>query len=99
MSTLEKIQREIRRRALDRADLHHQETADRQYTRYTIDALEEVTGLPRLELETIANEVRASYGTNEDVFFSIRNQIIMVGSALVPLIILAWLTTTFYSSA
>lgn len=99
MSTIELIQREIRRRALDRADLHHQEAADRQYTRYTIDALEEVTGLPRLELETIASEVRASYGTNEDVFFSIRNQIIMVGSALAPLIILAWLATTFYSSA
>ncbi|CAB1058923.1 hypothetical protein D1BOALGB6SA_3681 [Olavius sp. associated proteobacterium Delta 1] len=92
MSTREKIQREIRRRALDRAELHHQEAADRQYTRYTIDALAEVTGLPRLELETIANEVRASsYGTGQDGFFSIKNQIIRVGSALVPLIIVAWL--------
>ena len=94
MNTAEKIQREIRRRAFDRADLHKQETADRQYTRNTMDALAEVTGLPRLELETIANEVRASYGTGGDVFFSIKNQIIMVGSALVPLFILIWLIVT-----
>jgi hypothetical protein len=91
MNTVDKIQREIRRRAFVRADLHKQKAADRQYTRYTIDALEEVTGLPRLELEIIANEVRASFATGEKDFFSIKNQIIMVGSALLPLSILIWL--------
>ena len=94
MNTIEKIQREIRRRAFDRADLHKQETEDRQYTRYTLEALAEVTGMPRLELETIANEVRASYGTGDEGFFSIKNQIIMVASVLVPLLILAWLILT-----
>jgi len=94
MNTAEKIQREIRRRAFVRADLHEQQAAGQQYTRYTIDALEEVTGLPRLELETIANEVRASFGTGEKEFFSIKNQIFMVGSALIPLFILIWLIAT-----
>jgi len=96
MKPLSKIQREIRRRAFDRVDRRKQEAADRQYARYTIDALEEVTGLPRLELETIAREVRTTYGAAEDGFFSIRNQILMVGSALVPIVILVWLITTFF---
>jgi hypothetical protein len=94
MSTAEKMNREIRRRALDRADRRNQDAADRQRTRHTIDALEEVTGLPRLELETIAHEVITSYGTGEDAFFSIKNQIIMVGCALLTLLSLIWLTVS-----
>jgi hypothetical protein len=94
MSTAEKINRELRRRALDRSDRRKQDAADRQYTRNTIDALEEVTGLPRLELEAIAHEVSTSYGTGEDAFFSIKNQVILVGCALVPLFSLIWLTVS-----
>jgi adenylosuccinate lyase len=92
MNIEEKIQQEIRRRAFDRVDLQKQEAAGQQYTRYTIDALQEVTGLPRIELESIANEVRASIGTGEEKFFSIKNQIILAGSVLMPLCVLAWLT-------
>ena len=92
MNIEEKIQQEIRRRAFDRVDLQKQEAAGQQYTRYTIDALQEVTGLPRIELESIANEVRASFGTGEEKFFSIKNQIILAGSVLMPLCVLAWLT-------
>ena len=94
MSTAEKMNREIRRRALDRADRCKQDAAIRQQTRHTIDALEEVTGLPRLELEAIAHEVNTSYGTGDDAFFSIKNQIIMVGCALLTLLSLIWLTVS-----
>jgi adenylosuccinate lyase len=92
MKIEEKIQQEIRRHAFDRVDLQKQEAAGQQYTRYTIDALKEVTGLPRMELESIANEVRAYFGTCEEKFFSIKNQIILAGSVLMPLCVLAWLT-------
>jgi adenylosuccinate lyase len=91
MNIEEKIQREIRRRTFDRLDLQKQEAAGQQYMRYTIDALEEVTGLPRLQLESIANQVRAAFGTREEKFFSIKNQIILAGSILIPLSVLAWL--------
>ena len=91
MNTEKQIQREIRRRAFDRAEQFKQTATGRQYTRYTIDALEDVTGLPRLELENIANEVRTSYKTAEEKFFSIKNQLLITGSILVPLFIFVWL--------
>ena len=91
MNTEEKIQREIRRRAFDRTEQFKQKATGRQYTRYTIDALEDVTGLPRLELENIATEVRASYKTAEEKFFSIKNQLLIAGSTSAALIIFIWL--------
>ena len=94
MNSVDRVQKEIRRRAFHRADLCKQEAAIRQYTRYTIDALQEVTGLPRAELETISDEVRATFGTGEEEFFSIKHQIVMVGSACLPLLILIWLIVT-----
>ena len=91
MNLEEKIQKEIRRRVLDLADLKRQETAGKRYTRYTINALEEVTGLPRVELESIAREVRVSYGGGERDFFSIKSQLIISASICMPLLILIWL--------
>ncbi len=72
-----KIQREIRRRAFERADeLRHK----RQYlarTQYTLDALEEVTGLHRPELKSIADAVKLSLRGTQDEFFSLKRQILI----------------------
>ena len=71
------IQKEIRRRAFERADILRQEKQNRQKTEYTLDALQEVTGLPRIHLECIADEVKRSRQMMHDDFFSIKNQILM----------------------
>ena len=51
------IQKEIRRRAFLRSDTLISENDNLQATKNTLDALEDVTGLPRTELESIADEV------------------------------------------
>ena len=88
MRTEEKIQKEIRRRAFDRAELYKQADAGRRYTRFTIGALEEVTGLPRVELEAIAAGVRASHGKVEEGFFSIKNQLLIAAMTIAPALML-----------
>ena len=71
-----KIRKEIRRRAFERADFVRRKRQNRQKTRFTLDALQEVTGLPRSELDLIAKEVKLSHDSTRDGFFSIRNQIL-----------------------
>jgi hypothetical protein len=46
-------------------------------TEYTLDALQDVTGLPRPDLESIADDIRLSRQIKHDDFFSIKNQILM----------------------
>ena len=72
-----RIQKEIRRRAFERADFLQQEKQNRQKTEYTLDALQEVTGLPRAHLESIADEVNRSRQMMQDDLFSIKNQFLM----------------------
>ena len=72
-----KIRKEIRKRALERADILRQKKQNLQKTEYTLDALQEVTGLPRPHLESIADDVRLSRQMTRDDFFSIKNQILM----------------------
>jgi hypothetical protein len=72
-----KIQKQIRKRAFNRAETLRQEKQDAQKTQHTLDALQEVTGLHRPELESIADEVRLSVQMTRDDFFSIKNQILM----------------------
>ena len=90
-NTKESIQKEIRRRAFERFDYLQEEKVNLQNFRYTLDALQEVTGLPRVELETIAEEVRCSFEAYEEKFFSVKNQIVMVFGSFGILIILLWL--------
>jgi len=73
----EKIRKEIRKRALERADTLRQEKQNLQKTEYTLDALQEVTGMPRPHLESIADEVKLSLQVASDGFFSIKDQILM----------------------
>ena len=71
------IQNEIRKRAFERADTLRLEKQSLQKTEYTLDALKDVTGLPRPDLESIAEDVRLSRYMTCDDFFSIKNQILM----------------------
>jgi hypothetical protein len=88
----DRIQREIRKRAFDRKDSLEQQTASAQCTQNTIAALEQVTGLSRLELESIAGEVSTSFAADYDDFFSIKDQLIISGLTFIPaLIIMIWL--------
>ena len=90
-----KIQAEIRRRALEQANLLEHESQNELHTQATLDALQEVTGLPADELEKIASDVRASYPQGKKDIFSIKNQILLVilfGLILSGVLILAvWL--------
>ena len=49
-----------------------------QQTEYTLDALQEVTGLPRPHLDSIADEARLSRQMTRDDFFSIKDQILWI---------------------
>ncbi len=87
----ELMQNEIRRRAFLRSDAHLKEQQSRQATRYTLDALEDVTGLPRRELETIADEVSYSFKSYDTDFFSIKIQLVTVLGSAGILIVFFWL--------
>jgi hypothetical protein len=84
-----KIQKQIRRRAFKRADILRQERQEAQKTQHTLDALQEVTGLHRPELESIAEEVRLSVQMTRDDFFSVGNQILITAAAAGLILILA----------
>ena len=83
-----KIQKQIRKRAFKRADILQQERQHIQKTQHTLDALQEVTGLHRPELESIADEVRLSVQMTGDDFFSIKNQLLMTFGAASLILIL-----------
>ena len=84
----DRIQREIRRRAFDRMDLLARQKENALHTRHTINALEQVTGLARPELESIAGEVSAQFAADGDNFLSIKDQLIVSGAVSVPVLIL-----------
>ena len=77
-----RIQQEIRRRAFERADILQRHRQHLKKTQYTLDALEEVTGLQRLELESIADDVWRDLQEANAGFFSIKNQMLMASGVL-----------------
>jgi hypothetical protein len=83
-----KIQAEIRRRAFERANHRILGQNHMQNDGFTLDALEEVTGLSRSELEQIAAEVRASFVRPRRDYFSIKAQLILVLGSIGILILL-----------
>jgi hypothetical protein len=85
------IQKEIRRRAFLRSDALLLKNEYFKATHNTLDALEDVTGLPRTELESIANEVRYAFKPYDTDFFSIKNQLVTVLGSFAILIVLFWL--------
>ena len=84
------IQKEIRRRALERAHILRQEKKNLQEIEHTLDALQEVTGLSRPDLESIAVEVRLSRQMAHDDFFSIKNQFLLALGVSSLVLILSW---------
>ena len=92
MNLDDRIQREIRSLAFDRMDLLQRQSASAQLTQHTIDALEQVTGLSRLELETIAGQVNAVFKAENDDFFSIKDQLVISAAVFIPALIFIWLT-------
>ena len=95
VKTEDRIQQEIRRRAFERFDDLQEQKANLQNSSYTLDALQEVTGLPRIELETIAEEVRSCLEAYDDKFFSVKNQTLMVFGPFGILIMLIWLVVNW----
>ena len=87
----ERIKREIRRRAFEQSDRLQQERQNLQDVQHTLDALHEVTGLPRRELKAIANDAMFSFEVHTEKFFSIKNQILIVSSAFSCVVLVAWL--------
>ena len=73
----EKKQREIIERALKKAHTQERQKEEALLIRDTLDALQEITELPRVELDRIAEEVSALSADDRDDFFSIKNQIII----------------------
>lgn len=73
----EKKQREIIKRALEKAHRKERQREGDLYIKDTLEALHEITELSRVELDMIAEEVSASYADDIDQFFSIKNQIII----------------------
>ncbi len=86
-----KIQKEIRRRTFERADILQQEKQHLQKTQHTLAALQEVTGLSRSELESIADEIKLSRQVTNEELFSIKNQILMTFGVSGLILILGWL--------
>ena len=85
-----KIQKEIRRRAFERADRYRQKQQLRQKTQHTLVALQEVTGLPRPELDSIAEDIKRSLQVNNEFFFSIKTQILITLGVSAFILILSW---------
>ena len=85
-----KIQKQIRRHAFERAEIWRQDKQHLQGTKHTLDALHEVTGLPRPQLESIADEIRLSLQVTNERFFSIKNQTVMTLSIFGFIMVLSW---------
>lgn len=79
------IEGEFLRRALKRSYYHEQEKERRIYTKDMLDVLEDMTDLPRDELERIAEEVELSYADDGESFFSLRYQLVFVGLSMMAL--------------
>jgi len=77
----------IVRRVLIEASLREQRREENQDRRDVIEALQELTGLTRTELEEIIMNVRGSCcDRDRDTFFSVKHQAILVSAMLAFLI-------------
>ena len=86
-----KLHNEIRKRAFERRDRLQHEERRRQCIQHTLDALHQVTALPRSELEAIVDEVNFSLEVRREEFFSIKNQILVTLGMSASVLISVWL--------
>ena len=87
----ERIKNEIRRRAFEQSDKSQREWQNLQGVKHMLDALHEVTGLPRPQLKAIANEAILSFELRTEKFFSIKNQILIASSVCSCALLIGWL--------
>ena len=92
----EKIRMEIIRRAVERSYLQHQRNQEELHTQDILDALEQLTGLPRFELDNIARDVRGCYIHDQDTFFSIKNQVVFGSILMLALVGIPFLTVWLF---
>ena len=85
------VQKEIRKRAFQRADVLRQEKQLNVKTQHTLAALQDVTGLQRPELDSIADAVKLSLQGPCDNFFSIKRQILITAGIFGSVFILSGL--------
>ena len=79
------IEGELLRRALEISYYRKQEKERRLYTKDLLDALEDMTDLPRHELEQIAERARLSHADPGEGFFSLKYQVVFVGLSMMAL--------------
>jgi hypothetical protein len=76
----EEMRETLIRRALEEISFKEKQREEDLCIRDTLGALEEFTTLSREELETLAKEVKRSYEGKEDIFLSIKHQILLAGA-------------------
>lgn len=86
-----KLQKKIRTKALQHSEKLRLKKIRLQNTNHTLDALHQVTGLPRRELKAIADDVSRSFEVSREEFFSIRNQLLATMGVTGLVIISGWL--------
>ena len=96
MNRDEKILEEIRRQVFIRARQKDREDEVRRDTRYNLDVLQELTGLPRHELQYIAATVSTTCDREEENFFSIKNQFLMVSAGLGLCCFFIWIVSRLF---
>jgi serine/threonine protein kinase HipA of HipAB toxin-antitoxin module len=82
VETAERIRVGAIRSVLREAALRKRRDEEALFTQDLMDALEELTNLPRLELEQIAERVGRSHHQEEDPFFSIRQQVALASATV-----------------
>ena len=82
VETAERIRVDAIRSVLREAALRKRRDEDALFTKDLMDALEELTKLPRLELEQIAERVGRSHHQEQDTFLSIRQQAVLASATV-----------------
>lgn len=72
-----KVNEEIIRHAVNRSGIREREKERQLYRQEILEALEDVTDLPRWELESIFRDITESYVRGEGDFFSIKHQAVL----------------------
>ena len=90
----DRLLKKIRKEALCAAESERKRLELLQSTEYTLEALEEITGLPRPQLDRIAENTLISHEISQDRFFSLGQQLLWVLLFTAPLALLAgWIVS------
>ena len=82
VETEESMREETIRSVIREAALRKNQEEQALFNQDLMDALEELTNLPRLELEQIAERVGRSHHQEQDTFLSIRQQAVLASATV-----------------